>query len=382
MSNIERFGHGGDLLTASELFFRAHDEWIDFSSNIYPYGPPEIVKQVIQEIVEEREMPVLSRYPDPACRKLKQVIARFHQVSSDMVLPGNGAAELIDLVIQSFRPSRVGVIDPSFAEYRQCAEKRNIPVDHLVTDWNQQFLPAHEEVAKLMRQVDLLFIGYPNNPTGHLYDSGQMMEWIKLAERLHTILVVDEAFMDFVEQKEEKSLISLVEEYPHLVVVRSMTKFFSLPGLRLGYLVAEESVISRIQELQVPWSVNGLAQKVGCAVLQEEVYREHAQKVSDWLEKERTVMIRELNCLDGFEVFPGQANYLLVRLSISRKTVHDLQSDLARRGLLIRSCSNYQGLDHAYFRIAIKKPEQNRTLRLALKGWIQKEGEERKWESS
>lgn len=381
MANVERFGHGGDLLTASEIFQRGHDEWIDFSSNIYPYGPPGIVKQVMLEMIEEREMPLLSRYPDPVCRELRQRIARFHGVSADRVLPGNGAAELIDLVIQAFQPSRVGVIDPSFAEYRQCAEKRNIPVEHLVTRWEEQFLPDHKEMAGLIQRTDMLFIGQPNNPTGHLYDSSQMMDWLRQAGRFQTIMVVDEAFMDFVDPKEERSLISWVEEYPHLIVVRSMTKFFALPGLRLGYLVADETVISRIQKLQVPWSVNRLAQKVGCAVLQEEVYGKHARAVSDWLLKERTEMMGELSLLDGFEVFPGQANYLLVRLKQSGKTVHDLQSDLARQGLLVRSCSNYHGLDHHYFRIAVKKPEQNQLLRKALKDWSRKEGEGI-WESS
>jgi threonine-phosphate decarboxylase len=374
MASLERFGHGGDLLTASELFSRKQDEWIDFSSNIYPYGPPEIVKEVIQEAIEDREMPVLSRYPDPACRGLKQAIARFHQISADMVLPGNGAAELIDLLIQAFRPSRVGVVDPSFVEYRQCARKRKIPVDHLVTGWEQQFLPSLEEMDRLLRRVDLLFIGYPNNPTGHLYDAGQMLEWLRRAGRYQTILVVDEAFMDFVEPGEDRSLISWVKAHPQLIVVRSMTKFFSLPGLRLGYLVADEAVISRIRTFQVPWSVNGLAQTIGCAVLRDEVYRPHARKVSEWLETERETMIRELNRLDGFQVFPGVANYLLVRMSVNGKTVSDLQFELARKGVLIRSCSNYEGLEDDCFRIAVKKPEQNLLLRKTLEEWSRKEG--------
>ena len=154
-----------------------------------------------------------------------------------------------------------------------------------MTNWEQQFLPSMEEMDRMLRRVDLLFIGYPNNPTGHLYDAGRMLEWLRRAGRYQTILVVDEAFMDFVEPEEDRSLISWVKAHPQLIVVRSMTKFFSLPGLRLGYLVADEAVISRIQALQVPWSVNGLAQAIGCAVLRDEVYGPHARKVSEWLEQ-------------------------------------------------------------------------------------------------
>lgn len=183
MVNVERFGHGGDLLSASELYGKSPGEWIDFSSNIYPYGPPPVVKQVIGEAIEEAGMPVFSSYPDPATRKLKQAIGHFHGISPEMALPGNGAAELIDLIIQSLKPRRVGVISPAFAEYSGCAKKRGIPVEHLVTAWEQDFEPEMEELEPLMKRVDLLFVGYPNNPTGHMLPFGKMRELLKLADR-------------------------------------------------------------------------------------------------------------------------------------------------------------------------------------------------------
>lgn len=368
MANVERFGHGGDLLTAGELYGKSPREWIDFSSNIYPYGPPPVVKQVIGEALEEAEMPVFSSYPDPVSRQLKQAIGHFHGISPQMVLPGNGAAELIDLIIQSLKPRRVGVISPAFAEYSGCAEKRGIPVDHLITAWEQDFEPEMEELLSLMKRVDLLFIGFPNNPTGHLLPSGKMCELIAMARRFQTTFVVDEAFIDFVENGETRSLIPFTHTEPHLVLVRSMTKFFSLAGLRLGYILAHESMIARIKALQVPWSVNGLAQKVGCAVLQDDVYQAHDRQVKDWLRKERALMIREIGRLRGFRLYPGLANYLLVRITAPNPvhTVTELQSRLAEKGLLIRSCSNYKGLDHTFFRTAIKKTGQNRQLLSAL----------------
>ncbi|MGA8942026.1 MAG: threonine-phosphate decarboxylase CobD [Thermoactinomyces sp.] len=378
MANVERFGHGGDLLTASELYGRSADRWTDFSSNIYPYGSPSVVKQVIREALEETGMPVFSSYPDPASRELKQAIARFHGVSPAMVLPGNGAAELIDLIIQSLKPQRVGVISPAFAEYSKCAEKRGIPVDHLITAWEQDFVPEMEELALLMEKVDLLFVGFPNNPTGHMLSSGKMQELRELARRFRTILVVDEAFIDFVENGESRSQIPYTHTDPHLAVVRSMTKFFSLPGLRLGYMIAHESLIARISKLQIPWSVNGLAQKIGCTVLQDDIFQAHDRQVKGWLRKERDLMYREIRRLRGFRVYPGQANYLLVRMTPSNpiRTVAELQSRLAEKGLLIRNCSDYEGLDHTFFRTAIKKPGQNGQLLSALSTLAAMGGEE------
>ncbi|MBA4601494.1 threonine-phosphate decarboxylase CobD [Thermoactinomyces mirandus] len=378
MEQVEQFGHGGDLLSASELYGISPGDWIDFSSNIYPYGSPPVVKQIIREAVEEAGMPVFSSYPDPASRKLKRAIGEFHGVSPEMALPGNGAAELIDLIIQALRPARVGVISPAFAEYSECAEKRGIPVDHLVTAWEQDFEPETGEMVSLIKQVDLLFIGYPNNPTGHMLSSGRMEELLKLAHLFKTTLVVDEAFIDFVENGEARSLIPFTRNFPNLIVIRSMTKFFSLPGLRLGYLIAQEAMVSHIKKLQIPWSVNGLAQKIGCAVLQEDIYQEHARQVEDWIHQERDLMIGKIGKLRGFCVFPGLANYLLVRIVQPNAvhTVNELQSRLAEKGLLIRNCSNYKGLDSACFRAAIKKPGQNRLLLSALAELAAVKGEE------
>lgn len=378
MANVERYGHGGDLLSAGELYGKSPCEWIDFSSNIYPYGPPPVVKRVIREALEEADMPVFSSYPDPACRQLKQAIGHFHGISPQMVLPGNGATELIDLIIQSLEPRRVGVISPAFAEYSECAEKRGIPVDHLITAWEQDFEPEMEELLSLMKRVDLLFIGFPNNPTGHMLSSGQMRELIAMARRFRTTFVVDEAFIDFVENGEIRSLIPFTHMEPNLIVVRSMTKFFSLPGLRLGYILAHESMIARIRALQIPWSVNGLAQKVGCAVLRDDVYHAHDRQVKDWIRKERALMIGEIDRLSGFRVYPGRANYLLVRFTPPNPvhTVTELQSRLAEKGLLIRSCSNYEGLDNTCFRTAIKKNGQNRQLLSALSKLATMGGEE------
>ncbi|MFC7441218.1 threonine-phosphate decarboxylase CobD [Laceyella putida] len=367
---IERFGHGGDLVTAQALFAIEEPKWLDFSSNIYPYGPPPRVLEAIKRELEQPGVPVLSRYPDPDARALRQAIACFHQVDANGVVVGNGAAELIDLIVQTLLPSRVGVVQPAFVEYALSAKKRGITVQSVCTRWEEGFLPTESQLETLIREVDLLFVGTPNNPTGHLIPYERLEQMAAWAKQWQTWLVVDEAFLDFVADGEARSALQLVASYPQVLVLRSLTKFFALPGLRLGYVVAAPAVSARVQAMRTPWNVNGLALTAGEVVLHPDVYQAHARKVHRWLYPERTRMVRELGRLPGVAFFPSEANYVLGRIIRGQEQAHQLQHACATQGILIRNCANYPGLGDAYFRIAIKKPEENDRLLAILRSWF------------
>lgn len=367
---IERFGHGGDLVTAQSLFAIEEAEWLDFSSNIYPYGPPSLVLGIIKQELDRPGVPVLSRYPDPDARALRQAIARFHRVDAAQVTVGNGAAELIDLIVQTLLPSRVGVIQPAFVEYAFSAEKRGIPVESVYTSWENGFLPGQSQWERLIREVDLLFVGRPNNPTGHLFPYELLEQMATWAERWKTWLVVDEAFLDFVDSGKNRSALQLLAVNRRVLVLRSLTKFFALPGLRLGYVVAAPDVSERLQMMRTPWNVNGLALTVGEVLMHPDVYQAHAQKVHDWLSGERSRLVREWGKLPGVTFFPSEANYALGRVADGKKQADELQRACAAQGMLIRLCANYPGLGAAYFRIAIKKPEENDRLLAMLRSWF------------
>jgi threonine-phosphate decarboxylase len=369
LAKLERFGHGGDLVTAAEMFGNQAG-FIDFSSNIYPFGPPSIVIETIQEALREPGFPAIAVYPDPELRSLKKKLARLHCVREEMLLPGNGAAELIDLLVAALKPNRVGVLEPAFSEYRLSAHKRKIPVKSVVTSWEQGFIPGADEMEQLIREVDLLFLGRPNNPSGHFITEAQLEEWAILGERFGTILAVDEAFIDFVDRGETRSFISRLTRFPHVAVLRSLTKLFALPGLRLGYVVAEESLIRRLKQMQVCWSVGGLADRVGCAVADYTFYHAYVDQVRRWLAVERKYVSEALRRFTSMEVYPGEANYLLIRTD-NTCTSDELQQQLGKRGLLIRDCSMYPGLDERYVRIAMKRREENKALIQALEEILQ-----------
>jgi threonine-phosphate decarboxylase len=372
MALLERYGHGGDLMTAAELYGRS--SFIDFSSNLFPYGPPLEIGARFREWIAEDGFPLIARYPDPAARKLAKLIACMHGVHEENVLVGNGAAELFDLLVQIRRPRRVGVIEPAFREYADCAKKRGIPVESLVTRRENGFLPDEWEAIRLVNRTDLVFVGSPNNPTGHLVPTSILESMAEEAGRSGSLLVVDEAFLDFVENGETVSMIRRLDHFPGLVVVRSLTKFYALAGLRLGYLVAVAATVKELKRIKTPWSVNGLAQAVGEVILEQSVREPFARRVFEWLKVERLRLADGLSAL-GLEVFPGQANYLLVRLSPSSgKTAPWLQEELGRRGILIRDCSMYPGLDEHYFRLAVRKPEENAVLLKIMEEVLRKEG--------
>ncbi|SEM69149.1 threonine-phosphate decarboxylase CobD [Lihuaxuella thermophila] len=376
MAQLERFGHGGDLMTATELFGVAVEDLIDFSSNIYPFGPPPAVVEKLKELLAEPGLASLTRYPDPDSRKLKRAIASFHGIEPSRVLTGNGAAELIDLLISVFKPGRAGTIEPAFAEYAGSARKRGIPVVSCITSWENRFVPTLDEVKSLIDESDLLIVGTPNNPTGHLLSVPFLEEMAEYAAKAEKWLVIDEAFIDFVPDGERRSFVHRVDSFPTTVVVRSMTKFYALPGLRLGYLVASEPVIKKLKQMQVPWSVNALAQEAGCVVLDESIRKDFAQEVLLWLSEEKKRLTAELKKIKELEVFPGEANYLLLRFRerAGHYSADWLQHELGKKGFLIRDCSMYPGLDERYFRIAVKTSRANRVLVRAIDELISKEG--------
>ncbi|MFM9327617.1 threonine-phosphate decarboxylase CobD [Paenibacillus mesotrionivorans] len=354
---LEKHGHGGDVWTAAELYGLDKNSFLDFSSNMNPLGPPEAAGRIIQE--EWRRE--LSRYPDPDCRELRQRIGEVYGVSASCVLAGNGAAEIIDLAVRSRSPRTVGLLQPSFREYATAAQRAGAGIVDIPLSAEREFDPVWSlaEVQKAAREAELFLFGHPNNPTGRLLPP----EFVRQLTAAGKPVILDEAFIDFSGEEERVSFIRQAAESDRLCVVRSMTKFYTVPGLRLGFAVAGQGWIEAMKRLQVEWSVNGLAQRIGQAVLGDE---EYARATRDWLHEESAWLTQALTGL-GLRATPSAANYLLFRIpSEWGVTIHSLQEAMGRRGILIRSAATYQGLDDRYGRSAIRSHEDNMRLVAAL----------------
>lgn len=351
---LEKYGHGGDLWTAAETFGKTRDQFLDYSSNMNPLGPPAVVEQILRDHWRD-----IAAYPDPAVRELRGKLAERYKIPVESILVGNGAAELIDLAVRVLQPAVMAVARPSFSEYEEAAEKigghiLNVPL-HAHHDFELQL----SDVEYARAASDLLFLGSPNNPTGRLL-SDQVRACLAKPGKP---VILDEAFIDFCPEEERLTMIRIAAQSSHLMVIRSMTKFYSIPGLRLGFIVAHPEQIRRLQRLQVQWSVNMLAQLVGIGVMKDHDYE---QSTHSWLAKERLWLIGQLQQL-GLQVTPSDTNYILFSLSGLGLRAKELQQEMGQRGILIRDASRFHGLDETYVRVAIRLREHNERLIAALR---------------
>ncbi|WP_328699956.1 threonine-phosphate decarboxylase CobD [Chengkuizengella marina] len=342
---LERYGHGGDLITAAETYGYAKAQFIDFSSNMNPWGSPSCVEKILTDTWQE-----LVHYPDPAVRKLRQTISEFYHVPIECILVGNGAAELIDLTIRAIDPKVTALARPCFSEYEEAISKINRKIFDIYLNEEHQFELQESDIQYAANHCDLFFLGHPNNPTGRLISQSVL----QLLLNTNQIVVLDEAFMDFVPEENQVSLMNQAYVNKNLFVIRSMTKFFAIPGIRLGFMIAHPEWIERVKSLQVQWSVNAMAQSIGTSVLQDYPFIE---KTKNWLIQERLWFTHQLSNL-GLKVYPSDTNYLLIQLP-PFNDVKQLQEKLAQRGVLVRDASLFKGLNSAFCRIAIRLREQN-----------------------
>jgi threonine-phosphate decarboxylase len=301
-------------------------ELLDFSANVNPLGPPDGVRAVLRSIED-----VVARYPSPDAAGFGSAAARHHGIPEECLLPGNGSTDLIYLLANLFRGSRVRVLVPAFTEYEDACLAAAIPVNE-----------GGETVT---------FLGNPTSPEGKLLPKEEIL-------RTAGTLMIDEAFMDFTDGTE--SLVREAARDPRLIVIRTLTKLFAIPGLRLGYVVAVPETIRRLRELQPPWTVNALAEAAGVAALED---REFAAFSRRFVAERRAELFRGLRIL-GLEVRESVANFLLCRVPDAKS----LSSKLRKRGIAIRNCDSFTGIEkNRYVRFAVRKRSDNERLLSVLR---------------
>jgi L-threonine-O-3-phosphate decarboxylase len=344
-------GHGGNLGQLARQSGRAAATLLDFSANINPLGMPAAARAALHAAVDE-----LGHYPDPDCTALRAAIGEHLGIDPARVVAGNGAEQLIWWLPRLVAAQRVVVTAPAYLDYRRAAEVWGCPVQALplsAADGYRIDLPRVEACA---RAGDLVWIGQPNNPTGTLLDSAALADVV----RRHPAVdwAIDEAFIDFVEGASTATAWGL----PNLIVLRSMTKFFALAGLRLGYAVLAEHRAAEFARLLPDWSVNHLAAAAGTALLGDPGLADFSARTRALIGSERARLTAGLRRL-GVQVYDGVANYLLLRLGDDQAPAAELAERLlVEFGLALRVCGNYAGLDDRHLRIAVRQPDDNQRL--------------------
>lgn len=346
--------HGADINSAAELYGLEADKIIDFSSNINPFIVDSMDKIVAAGVGS------LQKYPDIKYRRLRKNISDYLGVDDSQVIPGNGATEIIYLLMRNLR-GRLAIINPTFSEYRKGAELAGLSVVDFVMDWKKNFKLDLDEIYRRKDEFDSIFICNPNNPDGSVREIKKLLEF---AEKEGKLLIVDETFIEFADSEKDRSLVNMVEKSKNLFIIRAVTKFFGIPGIRLGYgISANRELLQKMYDEKEPWTINSFADSASDFIFKEE---EYIRKSKEYFSKERVCMINEINKIDGIKAFNSDANFILVRFE--NRNVLDVKENLLKRaGLLIRDASNFIGLDSSFARVAIKNHEQNTVLVDALR---------------
>lgn len=356
MTSVE---HGGNVLQTARELGLAPEDILDFSASINPLGIPDGVREAILASLAR-----LQYYPEIDGGSLREALAVHHRLPPEHFLPGSGSTELIYLLPRVLRPRRALLVAPCFSEYARSLGQIGCAVEFAPLSPADGFDFASEPLLhRLARDTDLVILANPNNPTGRAVAPEILLE---LAARLpeRTLLLVDEAFVDFCP---EYSLLPHLDRTRNLLVLRSLTKFYAIPGLRAGYLAGPPALLAPLAQAREPWTLSTPALCAARACLDEEEFR---RRTWELLPQWRTQLMQGLSSL-GWEVVPGAANYLLGRLPDGVPGAGELTAKLRTRGILIRDCGNFPGLDERYARVAVRLPEENRRLLRALRAALQ-----------
>jgi cobyric acid synthase CobQ/L-threonine-O-3-phosphate decarboxylase len=354
-------GHGGNLRELARRAGRDPDAILDFSASVNPLGPPESLRALVSRNLEH-----VVHYPDPDAAELVELLARRYAIAAEQIVIGNGSSELLFALARGCRYARAVIPIPAYTDYAAAVEAANRPICYLPMAESNDFALDWNALAVPLRGAELVWLGQPNNPTGRLFDGDAFRAFA--AAHPATNFMVDEAFAGFVPDYR-----SLIHSRPaNVIVVQSLTKFYAIPGLRLGFAVADEDMAARIRR-QIPrWSVNALAQAVAPTFLADESY---ARQTLDLVEHQRAQLATALLHLPGLHVYPSAANYLLVRLDRAELDALTLADRLLQQGIAIRTFGPGQHLDGRFFRVAIRTAEENAMLCSALReqlvGWVE-----------
>ncbi|SHK32045.1 pyridoxal phosphate-dependent aminotransferase [Tepidibacter formicigenes] len=347
-----KLGHGADVASMMLKYGKKEDYILDFSSNINPYIPENIDKYILEGLN------LSTKYPDVEYLNLRKNIGNYLDLDYEYIIPGNGASEIIYLLMKVL-DGQLGIVNPTFSEYERAAKSNNIKIIDLYFDKN--FKLDLDNIRNNLDKFKALFICNPNNPSGNVESLIEILEILKKKDKF---LIVDETFMEFVYESEKYTLVNLIKEYDNLFIIKAITKFFGLPGIRLGYgITSNKNIISKMWEHKEPWTVNSFAENICSYIFKDKKYIE---KTKNYFKEEINFMIKDLNEIKNIEVFESSTNFILLKLN-KYNSSYIKEKLFVEKNILIRDASNFKGLDTNYIRVAVKKREENEALINALK---------------
>ncbi|WP_066253576.1 threonine-phosphate decarboxylase CobD [Neobacillus drentensis] len=331
-------------------------QFIDFSANINPLGPPPALKEKWLDFFHE-----INVYPDPFAAKLRDIISKSEQVPNESIFIGNGGAELITLVARMLAGKKVVIVEPTFTEYEEACRANSCEIIyHQLIEPNFELNTADLHMSLL--DADALFLCNPNNPTGIQYSASTIISIVEECEQRDCLVILDEAFFDFLIEYE--SLVPYINKFSNLIIIRSLTKMFAIPGIRLGYLIAPPALVSELSKWQSHWSVNTIALLAGELCLQSGSFMIETQ---EYICNERRRLF-SFFIKNEFVVSSSRVNFYLLQDPLLPDQF-SLFEFLLHQGIIPRHTFNFPGLEGRWLRFAIKGHEDNNQLMEVLTHW-------------
>jgi threonine-phosphate decarboxylase len=368
---VNRLGiHGGQVYQVARLLGRPVDSFIDFSASVNPLGPPASVLNAMRAAIKECQ-----HYPDPNSEDLRARLAHEHKISAESILVGNGSAEIIRILPHALGLRHACIVGPTFSEFEKSLRLAGVRYTEVDAESDQLYAPPVEKLHQVLQgwqlassrkngkaglQHHAVLVCNPNSPTGRRLALRDVRKIVAEVHRMGCWMIVDEAFMDWCPSH---SLMKDISRWHRLIILRSFTKFFTIPGIRLGYLVGESAVVESIRKHLPPWSVNHVAQAAGVAALADGRFRFRSQR---YMERERDRFLGELRMIPGLRVMPSQANFVMVEIADDLLT-EDIVFRLQGQGILVRDCQTFSGVTKPALRFAVRRRRDNYRLVQALK---------------
>lgn len=336
-------GHGNDIYAFKDKIKT------DFSSNVWFEGPHEKLVGFMAE-----QMQVVGHYPEPDAASLAGNLEKHFGLTAGTCLVTNGSAEAFYIIAQALGGKSATIFIPSFSEYEDACARFGYRLSFIE---NKNIDPGFKF------ETQLAWLGNPNNPDGKVVPTETLGTWLK--NNPETIFIVDEAYGELCANFQTS--VPLLGKYPNLIVVKSFTKTFAIPGIRLGFLLCHPTLQKRVAGFRIPWSVNALAVEAGNFILAH--YNEIMPDIQPQLAKSVQLQ-QQLGAIEGLEPQSSTCNFFLVKLQKGKAS--QLKEYLIdHHGILIRDASNFRGLNPAWFRVSLQSENENQNLLNALSEWSQ-----------
>ena len=353
--------HGGNVYAAARDLRRPVGSILDFSASINPLGPS---RQAVRAFHEAASL--LEHYPDPECFSLRRTMAYRWKLSPERVVIGSGSTELIDVIPRALAIRSAMIVGPTYGEYARAVRHAGGQFRVVLARKAENYRPPLEEVVRRLvdkrggrQAIDAVLLCHPNSPTGRPCGHDDLRALFRAANRTRSWVILDESFIEYCG---ELTCVPYLRSFSRLIILRSFTKFYGLPGLRIGYSLSSASVAALLRRFLPPWSVSAVAQRAAEAAIMDE---RHARRSLRYVEQERARLALRLSSLEGVTVVPSSANFLLIELPTPLRA-RAITADLRRQAILVRDCSSVEGCTSRMIRIAVRASRDNDRLIGAL----------------